>query len=56
MEHLGTEYFYAGAGLEWFPLSKDNLRLHAVYYRDNSARKNNLEVGVTWRADIIGKK
>ena len=52
----GTEYFYAGAGLEWFPLSKDNLRLHAVYYRDNSARKNNLEVGVTWRADIIGKK
>ena len=51
----GTEYFYAGAGLEWFPLSKDNLRLHAVYYRDNSARKNNLEIGVTWRADIIKK-
>lgn len=51
----GTEYFYAGAGLEWFPLSKDNLRLHAVYYRDNSAHKNNLEVGVTWRADIIKK-
>ena len=52
----GTEYVYAGAGLEWFPLGKDNLRLHTVYYRDNSARKNNLEVGVTWRADIIGKK
>ena len=51
----GTEYFYAGAGLEWFPLHKDNLRLHAVYYRDNSARKNNLEIGVTWRADIIKK-
>ena len=51
----GTEYVYAGAGLEWFPLSKDNLRLHAVYYRDNSARKNNLEIGVTWRADIIKK-
>ena len=51
----GTEYVYAGAGLEWFPLHKDNLRLHAVYYRDNAARKNNLEIGVTWRADIIKK-
>ena len=52
----GTEYVYAGAGLEWFPLKRDNLRLHAVYYRDNSAHKNNFELGVTWRADIIGGK
>ncbi len=51
----GTEYLYAGCGLEWFPLGRDNLRLHAVYYRDNAVHRNNFELGITWRADIIGK-
>ena len=49
----GTEYLYAGCGLEWFPLGRDNLRLHAVYYRDNADHRNNFDIGVTWRADII---
>ena len=52
----GTEYFYAGCGLEWFPLGRDNLRLHGVYYWDNAARRKNIELGITWRVDVIGKK
>ena len=51
----GTEYLYAGGGLEWFPLGRDHLRLHAVFYRDNAVRRTNIDIGVTWRADIITK-
>jgi hypothetical protein len=51
----GTKYLYAGGGLEWFPLGRDHLRLHAVFYRDNAVRRNNIDIGVTWRADIITK-
>ena len=51
----GTEYIYAGCGLEWFPLGRDNLRLHGVYYWDNAARRNIIELGITWRVDVIGK-
>lgn len=50
----GTEYIYAGCGLEWFPLGRDNLRLHAVYYSDSDRNRNNFELGITWRVDVIG--
>jgi len=49
----GTEYFYAGCGLEWFPLGRDNIRLHAVYYMDSDRNRNNYELGITWRVNII---
>jgi len=52
----GTEYLYAGCGLEWFPLSSDILRFHAVYYWDNAERRNNFQLGFTWRVDVIKKK
>lgn len=51
----GTEYIYAGCGLEWFPLGRDHVRLHAVYYSDSERHRNNFELGVTWRVNIIGK-
>ena len=51
----GTEYLYAGCGLEWFPLASDILRFHAVYYWDNAERRNNFQLGFTWRIDVIGK-
>lgn len=51
----GTEYIYAGCGLEWFPLGRDNIRLHAVYYSDSDRNRNNFELGITWRFDVIGK-
>lgn len=49
----GTEYVYAGCGLEWFPLGRDNIRLHAVYYSDSDNHRNNFELGLTWRVDVI---
>ncbi len=45
----GTRYLYAGAGVEFFPLGNENLRLHAVYFRDNFAHVNNVDLGLTWR-------
>lgn len=51
----GTQYVYFGCGLEWFPLRTDNLRFHAVYYRDNAVHRNNYDIGFTWRVDVIRK-
>ena len=47
-----NDYLYGGAGLEYFPLGDDNLRLHAVYFRDNHDSKNNFDIGITWRFKI----
>ncbi|MBO7372349.1 MAG: hypothetical protein J6U34_07575 [Bacteroidales bacterium] len=38
----GTKYLYAGAGIEYFPMGRDN-----VVSRDN------FDLGITWRIDII---
>ena len=51
----GTTYLYGGCGLEWFPLGREKLRLHAVYYRDSEMHRNNYELGVTWRVNVIGR-
>lgn len=51
----GTTYLYGGCGLEWFPFGREKLRLHAVWYRDSMARRNNIELGVTWRVNVIGR-
>ena len=48
----GNNYFYAGAGVEYFPLGNDDLRLHAVWFRDNHARIHNFDIGLTWRFRI----
>ena len=48
----GNDYLYGGAGVEFFPLGNDLLRLHAVYFRDNHDRVNNFDVGITWRFNI----
>lgn len=52
----GTNYFYGGAGVEFFPLGNENLRLHAVYFRDNRQRNNNFDIGITWRFVIWKRK
>ena len=48
----GNDYFYGGAGVEFFPLGDDRLRLHAAYFRDNHDSLDNFDVGVTWRFNI----
>lgn len=48
----GNDYFYGGAGVEFFPLKNDNLRLHAAYFRDNHDKVDNFDIGLTWRFNI----
>ena len=48
----GNNYLYGGAGVEYFPLGNDNLRIHAAYFRDNHDAVNNFDIGVTWRFKI----
>ena len=49
----GNDYLYGGAGVEFFPLGNENLRLHAVYFRDNHDRVNNFDLGITWRFNLL---
>ena len=51
----GTTYLYGGCGLEWFPMGREKLRLHAVWYRDSDLHQNNFSLGVTWRVNVIGR-
>jgi hypothetical protein len=48
----GNDYFYGGAGVEYFPLGNDNLRIHVAYFRDNHDAVNNIDIGITWRFKI----
>lgn len=48
----GNNYFYGGAGVEYFPLGNENLRIHAAYFRDNHDAVNNFDIGITWRFTI----
>lgn len=49
----GTEYIYGGCGIEYFPLGNPTVRLHAAYFRDNYFHRNNLQIGLTWRFNVI---
>ena len=48
----GNDYLYYGAGIEYFPLGDEKLRLHAVYFRDNHDLIHNFDIGITWRFNI----
>ena len=48
----GNNYFYGGAGVEYFPLGNENLRIHAAYFMDNHDRVHNFDIGITWRFKI----
>jgi hypothetical protein len=52
----GHNYLYYGAGLEYFPLGNENLRLHAAFFRDNHDTVNNFDLGITWRFKIYTRK
>ena len=54
----GTEYFFYGAGIEYFPIknSKD-LRMHAVWASNNDQLQyHTLNVGVRWQMKILEKQ
>lgn len=48
----GNNYLYGGAGVEYFPLGNEKLRLHIAYFRDNHDDLDNLNIGLTWRFTI----
>jgi len=48
----GNDYLYGGAGVEYFPLGDENLRLHAVWFRDNHDNIDHFDIGLTWRFTI----
>lgn len=51
----GKEYIYYGAGLEYFPLKEDkNVRLHAVWASNNYTKRHMINVGLTWKFDVLG--
>lgn len=52
----GHEFLYGGCGVEYFPLGNDNLRLHAVFFRDNHDNINNYDIGLTWRFKVYSRK
>lgn len=51
----GHDYLYGGAGVEYFPLGDERLRLHAVFFRDNHDKVSNFDIGITWRFRIYCK-
>ena len=51
----GKEYIYYGAGLEYFPLKEDkSVRLHAVWASNNYTKRHMINVGLTWKFDVLG--
>lgn len=52
----GNDYLYYGAGVEYFPLGNNNLRIHAAWFRDNHDNVHNFDLGITWRFWIYKRK
>ncbi len=52
----GNDYFYGGAGIEYFPLGNENLRIHLAYFRDNHDTVNTLDMGITWRFKVYTRE
>lgn len=52
----GNDYFYGGAGVEYFPLGNDKVRIHLAYFGDNHDRIHNFDLGLTWRFTAYKRK
>lgn len=50
----GEDYLYYGAGIEYFPLKENkSIRLHAVWSSNNYTNRHALNVGLTWKFDVV---
>ena len=50
----GEDYLYYGAGVEYFPLKEDkSVRLHAVWSSNNYTHRHAINIGLTWKFDIV---
>ena len=53
----GTEYFFYGAGIEYFPISNSkDIRIHAVWSSNNDPLQyNTFNVGARWQMNVLKK-
>lgn len=53
----GTEHFYYGLGIEYFPIKDSkNLRLHAIWFSNNDNLQYQIfNIGVRWQMDVLNK-
>lgn len=49
------DYTHIGAGVEYFPLNNENLRLHAVYSYQDREERHTILLGATWKFNMIKK-
>jgi hypothetical protein len=51
----GQDYWFYGAGLEYFPIKdNDSVRLHAVWASNNFTNRHSINIGLTWKFDVVG--
>ena len=49
------DYIFYGAGLEFFPLKgRKDIRLHAVWASNNYTNRHAINIGLTWKMDVVG--
>ncbi len=47
-------YWFYGAGIEYFPLKENkDIRLHAMWASNNYTKRHVVNVGLTWKFDIV---
>ena len=52
---VGEDYWFYGAGLEYFPLKENkSIRLHAAWASNNYTKRHSVNVGLTWKFDVVG--
>lgn len=50
----GKDYWFYGAGLEYFPLKENkSVRLHAVWTSNNYTNRHSINIGLTWKFDLV---
>lgn len=48
------DYLFYGAGVEYFPIKNNkNVRLHAVWASNNYTKRHGINVGLTWKFDVV---
>ena len=45
----GTSYLWGSAGVEYFPLKNQNVRIHALLWGDNRTNAVTITTGITFR-------
>ena len=51
----GDDYLFYGAGLEYLPLKENkSIRLHAVWSSNNYTKRHAINIGLTWKFDVVG--